>query len=109
MEAVIDNLLDELIPGQAPITVSPVVEQFIHNRCETGPGKWARFDDLWEAYLDYVRADKIMWRTRLGRLAFFQVLQAAGFRHSRSRRVNGKQRRTIEGIRLIESDLPPAA
>jgi P4 family phage/plasmid primase-like protien len=81
------------------------LKEFIDDCCELGPGAYVRAQDLAAGYELWAKQNRE--RYPLGREAFNERLLAKGFKQSRSRRVEGKQLRTWEGIEL-RSDVAAA-
>jgi P4 family phage/plasmid primase-like protien len=74
------------------------LKEFLDDCCEKGDELFIRASDLAAGYDHW--AKQARERYPLGREAFNERLQAKGFKQSRSRRIDGKQTRTWEGIEL---------
>jgi hypothetical protein len=72
---------------------------FLAGRCNVGSGLYTRPCDLWAAYLAWSDETKVC---PVPRKLFRRLLSHRGFLYSHSRRLDGKQARTIEGVALCE-------
>lgn len=78
--------------------------KFVEDCCDVGPELWVRSIDLSEAFADWCGgngvgvAAQVLTTLAIGKfhIRMFQL----GFPSCRTRRVNGKQLRTIEGVTL---------
>ena len=75
------------------------VSDFIVEQCRTGSSLWVRSVEL---YSSYVRWCGDRHEIALDRKAFRDGMEALGFQASRSRRLNGTQARTFEGVAPVE-------
>lgn len=95
------DVLERFIEERSNRPIEPdesgYVVRFLVERCDTGPELWSRPPQLWAAYVEWCDLVKL---EHVERPLFFSVLFRRGFRPKRSRRIDGKKARTIEGIAL---------
>jgi hypothetical protein len=70
--------------------------QFLNDCCELRDGSFVGTGDLWRAYLIYEQENDLPKLPG----GFHAAMRARGYVENRSRRVNGKQLRTYEGVAL---------
>jgi P4 family phage/plasmid primase-like protien len=79
------------------------IKEFLEDCCDIAEEYFCRCSDLGSAYEWWCKTNREKYP--LGREAFGERVLSKGFKTSRSRRIDGKQARTWEGIQLnIETD-----